>query len=60
LDGEVKLIELNYEEGDFYRSFMIMNPIFIKPKTGVPNTKKVAVVMGGGGRIQSFDTRSSL
>ena len=37
VDKEDKLLDLNYDEGDICKSFMNMNPIFIKPKTGTPN-----------------------
>jgi hypothetical protein len=37
------------KEGDIYRIFMNMNPMFIKPKTGTHNTNKAVLATVGGG-----------
>ena len=53
VDKEVKLLDLNYDEGDIYKS--IMNDIFIKPKTGTPNI--IEVVLGTGGDLILWYTK---
>ena len=47
VDKDVKLLDLNYDEGDTYKSIMNMNPVFYKPKIGTPNIIKVVLVTGG-------------
>jgi len=47
VDKEVQLLDLDYDEGDIYKSIMNMNPIFIKPETGTPNVTEVVLVTGG-------------
>jgi hypothetical protein len=43
----IKRLDLNYDEGDIYKSIMNVNPIFIKPKTGTSNIIEVVPVTRG-------------
>jgi hypothetical protein len=46
VDKEVKLLDLNYDEGDIYKSIINTIPIFIKPITGTPYIIEVLVLTG--------------
>jgi hypothetical protein len=48
VDKEVKLLDLNYDESDIYKSTVHMNRIFIKPETRSRNIIELVLVNEGG------------